>query len=179
MNLPVPLSLPADFFFKGANHSVIQRFIDKDGILIDNEQHIKHAANQFGIPSKLLATVLMAEVLDYTFADYFFDDQPFFDLDARSRGWVQLRTDNMRAKGIQGWNASTPRSEIRDAIENTETGVYVLAEYLAWLRDNPIPETYASQVLADLARWDSLNAEEEMSVSRAFAHARFFREFSG
>ena len=33
-------------------------------------------------------------------------------------------------------------------------------------------ETYASQVLADLARWDSLNAEEEMSVSRAFAHAK-------
>ena len=160
-----------EYFYNIANLGLMQAyFVNAKKLIAEKEFEIKHAANDFGVPSKVLATVLVAEMLNYSFEDFIGDDDPIFSPEKRSIGWVQLRTDNMRSKGIAGWNAGTSGGQIRDSIRNTDSGIRVLAEYLKWLLDHPTPG--ASHLVTQTANFDSLSVQQQKLLAKEFASAK-------
>jgi len=122
----------ADALLTGMNQS----YSGRSGWAELLQDDIKVAAKTHGMPAELVASVLMAELLDYNVTDWLFDDLVLYKPEAHSMGLAQLRIDNMRKWGIRGWNKKTPASEIRTALMDERESVDILAEVLRYFYDN-------------------------------------------
>jgi hypothetical protein len=92
---------------------------------------IMRASAAYGIPPEIVATTLIAELLDYNAQDYFFDDTVLWGAEAHSLGVAQIRIDTARKWQLNNWNTATPAHEIRSALNNPPMAVTLLAELLS------------------------------------------------
>jgi hypothetical protein len=112
---------------------------------------IKSAAQHYHLPSQIVASVLVAELLDYNVYDYLFDDFTIIGPESHSMGLAQFRIDNMRKWNVNGWDKTTPASTIRSSLMDPVKSVWILAQVLRKFYDSA---SQATKNLCHLEKWD-------------------------
>ena len=147
----------AAFFAGGHNQlqtGIWQVMFNRKNEVLPLKDIIKAASNHYDLPAVLVATVLAAELIDYNVYDYLGDDFTLYKAESHSMGIAQFRIDNMRKWNINGWDHTTPASEIRSCLLDPAESVWILAQVLKYFYDSA-PQ--ATKNVCQLDMWNSWN----------------------
>ena len=145
---------------------------------------ISAEARANGLHPAVLASVLLAERKAVNVLDYVANQSPLPESvaeltnglnsrnwDKHSIGFSQLRVDNMKRRGVAGWNAATPSPAVREVLLDDNASIAVTAEYLAMMLANASPATRA-RILRVMGGWSAASQSQRESVIRNFSHAK-------
>jgi hypothetical protein len=141
-----------------------------DGLGTTNRtNNIKQSARRHNMPAELLASVLVAELLDYNILDTMFDDLTLIGAEKHSLGIAQIRIDTARLQHLDGWDDNTLAYLIRNALLDPKHAVDLLAQSLRYVYDQA---TVATQGVYSIENWNGLTYEQKEQRVEGFAGSK-------